>query len=355
MQKLNKPSSKQRGIALIIFALMLALAATAFLVSQLNGNGVKIERDKKTATALAEGKTALIGYFVDSTSKPGTLPCTDSNNSGSGVTSGTNSCAAYIGRLPWRQLGLSLAKDADGECLWYAISPVFRNQMTSANRALNPINSSTLGTITLLDNAGAALPSSINPVIAVVVAPRLPVSGQNHTGATTTFCTGNSIASNYLDSTGGINNATGNNVGGNNYTFILGNLSNSFNDRFTYITANEVYPVLRKRIIKEILGNVAVPSGPVDYYNTNSIYPCPSTTSTGPSVTLPCTPSLGFVPYNDAALGLQYASLGLWLTNNGWFPLATYKYFNPTHVRVTITDAFGTNYCDANGNIYTCK
>ncbi len=348
---MQKPITKQEGLALIIFTMVLVLAVTAFLVSQLNGSRVKISREEKTAKALKEAKASLIGYLVYNSSKPGTLPCTDSTNSGSGVTSGANACAAYIGRLPWRQLGLSMAKDGDGECLWYAISPVFRNQMTTANRALNPINSSTVGTLTLLDNASAALPASINPVIAIVVAPGLPVSGQNHSGVTNRFCTGNSIASNYLDSTGGVNNSTGN-VAGNNYTFILGSLSNSFNDRVAYITANEVYPVLRKRIIKEILGAVAVPSGPVKYYNTNAVYPCPSATPSGNNN---CLLSSGFVPYNDAALVLQYASLGSWLTSNGWFPLAAYTYYNPTHVRVTIIDSFGSNTCDANGNVYTCS
>jgi len=350
---MQRQFNKQKGIALIIFALILALVVTAYLISQLDGTSIKIEREKKTAAALAEAKAALIGYLI-SNSFPGTLLCSDTNNDGSADNISGVGCVANIGRLPWSDLGLAEPKDADGECLWYALSPIFNNQMSMANRILNPINSLTAGTITLLDNAGSALPASINPVIAVVVAPGLPVSGQSHSGVTTTFCTGNSIASNYLDNTGGINNATGN-VVGNNYTFILGSLSNSFNDRFAYITANEVYPTLKKRIIKEILGNVAAPNGLVDYYNTNAVYPCPSATPTGNSIAPPCTPLSGYVPYNDTVLNLQYLSLGSWLTINGWFPRATYTYYTPVHVRVTITDAFGSNYCDANGNIYTCS
>ncbi len=49
---------KQKGLALIIFALILALAATAFLVSQLDGIGIKIERNK-----IKRKRILVIGEF----------------------------------------------------------------------------------------------------------------------------------------------------------------------------------------------------------------------------------------------------------------------------------------------------
>src|SRR5450830_1114863 len=88
----------QKGGALIIIALILLLAGIAVMFSVLDASGVKIERDKKTAAVLAEAKSALIGFALQNASKPGTLPCTDSSNTGSAVTSGTNACATYIGR-----------------------------------------------------------------------------------------------------------------------------------------------------------------------------------------------------------------------------------------------------------------
>lgn len=344
----------QKGGALIIMALILLLAGTTALFSVLDGNSAKIERNKKTNAALAEAKAALIGFALQNASKPGTLPCTDSSNAGSAVTSGVNACAAYIGRFPWKQLGVPMLRDGSSECLWYALSPIFRNQMTPANRALNPINGSTNGTINLVDDVDAPI-ASINPVIAVIIAPNNPVSGQNRSGAATNYCPGDSSPSNYLDVKGAVDNSTGN-VVGNNYTFKVGIQSNSFNDQIIYITAKEFYPLLRKRITKEILGDVGVASGLVDYYQTAvppNTYPCPAKSITGNA---DCTPPLGSnVPYNDTTTPLQYSALGNWLISNGWFAMTTYTYLSPTHIKVTVTDLLGSYTCDANMNVVSCS
>ena len=345
-----KTRNSQRGMALFMLFFILVLATTVYVIKSLDSIGIKNQRNKETAKVLSEAKTTLIGYLADNQSKPGTLPCPDLTNDGSADTSGANNCAGYIGRLPAKQLGLPMLKDADGECIWYAISPVFRNQMTAANRALNPINGATSGSLTLMDNNGNALPASVNPLIAIVIAPGPPITGQNRSGVATTYCPGDSVAAKYLDTKNAVNNSTGN-VSGNNYTFILGNQGNTFNDRIVYIKASDIYSTLRKRMVKEILGNVAVHSGVVDYYDSYTNYPCPSATQTGDS---DCLLSTGYVPYNDATKPLQYAALGSWLASNGWFGLASYTYYGTTHVKVTVADAFGSNSCDANMNTFTC-
>lgn len=341
----------QRGGALLILVLILVIAGTTALFSVVDGNSVKIERNKKTYAALAEAKTALVGYALQHVSKPGTLPCADTTNDGSADTSGANNCDAFVGRLPWKQLGVSMLKDGYSECLWYALSPIFRNQMTASNRALNPLNSTTNGTISLVDDADTPI-AGINPIIAVILAPHNPVNGQSRSGAATSYCPGDSLASNYLDVKGAVNNATGN-VAGNNYTFKMGKLDDTFNDQILYITANEFYPLLRKRITKEILGDVSVPSGLIGYYQAVVTYPCPAKMLTGDA---DCTPPLGNkVPYNDATTPLQYASLGTWLIGNGWFAMTTYTYVSSTHISVTVTDPLGSYTCDANMNVVSCS
>jgi hypothetical protein len=236
-----------------------------------------------------------------------------------------------------------------------ALSPTFRSQMTAAARKLNPINSSINGTIKIVDGFDAPI-ASANSVIAVVIAPNNPVNGQNRSGAATSYCSGDSIASNYLDTNGAVNNATGN-VSGVNYTFKKALENNTFNDQVVYITAKEFFPLLRKRITKEIVGDpspLGVPSGLVKYYQTlPSKYPCPAKSVAGNA---DCTPPLGsYVPYN----GLQYTALGTgggsnWLVDNGWFAMTTYTYLNPTHVQITVTDWLGSYKCDANMNVITC-
>ena len=359
MQKLNKPPltnsiAEQKGAGLIMFVLLLVLVGTGALLYFLGDSNIKKQREIKTFSSLSDAKAALIGYAVLQPSKPGTLPCTDSLNNGSGVTSGTNACAKYIGRLPWKQLGMPMLKDSYGECLWYALSPNFRNQMTTANRKLNPLNALTNGTINIVNDLDVPIVSD-NPVIALIMAPNFPVGGQIRSGMVTTYCTGDSIASNYLDIKGLINNATGN-VVGTSYTFKKGIPDINFNDQIVYITAKDLFPILRKRIVKEILGDVDVKSGLVKYYQSpagapHNNYPCPSATVAGNES---CGLVTGFIPYNDPTVGLQYTSLGTWLIDNGWFSMTTYTYLNSTHIKVTVIDPLGSYTCDRNMNISSC-
>ncbi len=349
--------NKQSGTALIIFFLVLILAGMAVLFSTLDSNGIKIERDKKTAAALAEAKAALLGWSAGHATMPGALPCPDTNNTGS-----KGACTVFagiIGRLPWKTLGIIDLRDGNGECLWYALSPIYRDTIAVASRGPSPINSNIPGTIMVMGADGITLSVPVNPVIAVIIAPGAPLTGQDRSSAVSTVCGGNTTASNYLDSALGVNNSTGN-VAGSNYTFIAGAASNTFNDRLIYITAAEFYQAVRKRIVKEILGNLDVPSGPVNYFNDvtkgNGTYPCPAATPTGNMDCTPPLPIVGNVPYNDPnpAVSLQYATLGSWLTENGWFGLATYSYTNATHVKVTLADVLGSYSCDANANVFTC-
>lgn len=340
--------ASQHGMALIMLVFILGLAATAYLIHALDANTVKIERDKKTAAALAEAKAALIGWAVKHQTMPGTLPCPDTNNDGLADSSGSN-CSGYIGRLPWRTLGLGDLRDAEGECLWYALSPVFRNTIPVASRTATPLNSGIQGTITLVDSTGNPLPTPLNPAVAVVIAPGSVLAGQNRASATLSVCGGNVTATNYLDVEVGINNATGN-VSGVNYTFVTGKASDTFNDKLAFVTDGEMFNALRGRMTKEMLGNTDILAGPADYFEAMDVYPCPAANATGGSN---CALHSGYVN-NSLAMGLQYASLGTWLANNGWFGLATYSYLSSTHVRLSLADAFGSYTCDANDNVFSC-
>jgi hypothetical protein len=314
----------QRGMTLIMLVFMIGIAATAYMVHALNGNTVKIERDKKTAAALADAKATLIGWSAGHATMPGALPCPDTSNTGSPGT--CTATAGIIGRLPWKTLGLNDLRDGNGECLWYALSPAYRNTITVASRVSNPINSTISGTITVKGADGTTLPAPVNPVVAVIIAPGAPLTGQDRSNAGSTVCGGNTTASYYLDTAQGVNNSTGN-VSGSNYTFIAGATSDTFNDRLIYITAEDLYGPVRKRIADELAG-VGTPgnTGLRKYYVDNQVYPWAGNASGN----VVMNTSSGYVPYN--ALTLTPSSLRSWMVNNGWMSLVTYQIgtnFNP--------------------------
>ena len=281
----------------------------------------------RTATALKTATEALIGFAATHPKLPGSLPCPDTNNDGSGDISSTN-CVSYIGRLPWKQLGLSDLRDGYGECLWYALSPVFRTALPVASRTAtsNPINTNTPGALTIYDSRGSALAAPTNPVVAIVFSPGPALSGQDRTSAGSTTCGGNSNAAAYLDTAMAINNATGN---GPSSAFITGATSATFNDQLAYITSAQLFGAVNKRVLAEVRG-LAQPaiSGLRYYYDQTSppfrYYPwAANAASLGAQVSMLTT---GLLPYADlsAASGFDTATQ-TWLTNNGWYPFIAYQ------------------------------
>ena len=237
---------KQSGAALIIFFLVLILAASAVLFSVLDSNSVKIERDKKTAAVLAEAKTALIGYAITygdthSGEVHGYLPCPDTNGSteGSAVTPCGNKDVSVIGRLPWRTLGLPTLHDGNGECLWYAVSGTYKN-----NPKTGLMNWDTNGQLQAFSSDGTLLTQPDNQVVAVIFAPGAPLSGQDRSGTTAPVCGGNYTVTNYLDNdtVHSINNsdvATG--------KFIQKASGGNVNDQMIFITKQDIWNAVQKR------------------------------------------------------------------------------------------------------------
>ena len=252
---------RQHGAALMVMLVILVVGVAAILVSVLSSSSLNIERDKTTADALAKAKNALIGRAVADTTSPGSLPCPDTNDDGSAEIFSGSDCPSYIGKLPWKTLGLPDLRDGSGERLWYALSPNFRDKISVA-----PINSDTVGSL----NVSGSVPA--NNVIAIVFAAGNPLSGQNRTSAsslcttTNTTIAANLCATNYLEG----NNAqqsTATSPATLPYQTAAG--SSSFNDQAIYITHNDLFPQLEWRIAREAkqcLDNYAAG-------NTNNRYP----------------------------------------------------------------------------------
>lgn len=313
----SEPNVKaaMRGYAALLLLVALVLGGLFALGETLSASKLRLRQSNATAAALAEAKDALLAYAVSHAATPGVLPCPDINNAaayeGSPKISGAN-CAAYIGRLPWKKLGLSDLRDGSGECLWYALSPRFQDAGTHTVANGKAINFTASGNLTIKDASGRAPAGA--PVIAIIFAPGQALAGQDRSASSAhPICGGNDMASNYLDkNTSGTNNATGNGA----FQFALGDPSATFNDTLIWISATELFAGVNKRVVGEIgasLKRYFESFGELPYAANNA--------DTGLAV---AGQETGFVPWYD----LQPPPLIAGLTanaKNGWYNLITYR------------------------------
>ncbi len=295
----------QRGAALMIMLVIMVMGAATILVSSLSGSGLRIERDKITAEALAKAKDALIGYAVTyydtpSTSTPqtfGFLSCPDpngtagANGEGSSETCGSKNVSA-IGRFPWKTLGLPVLRDGNGECLWYAVSGSYKN-----NPKTDIMDWDTNGLFQLLAASGVTLAGSTtdSQAVAVIFSPGVILSGQSQNRAsdgTAPICGGNYTPSNYLDSDATIsaNNATPNATANATTQFFASGATANINDQVIFITKNDIFNAIKKRnhfdtFVSTLLSAATACLGslpnPVTI-NFNTLVDTPVTTTTPP-------------------------------------------------------------------------
>jgi hypothetical protein len=272
-----------RGFIAILLIAVIGTAAATWFVTSLGANTVRNERERKTSAILAQAKQALIGRAAIDASLPGSLPCPDlvthiagTNVPDDGIAdlfAGTN-CPSYVGRLPWRTLGLADLRDPDGERLWYALSPNFRDY---ASHVL--INDTTAGTLSI---SGA---SAMNNVVAVVFAPGAPLGAQSRNGTANQ----NNVA-NYLE---GANAAGG-------VAFVTQPADANFNDRLVTITVADLISFVEKRVANEIT------VGLNRYFLATSVLPNPALVTDfscqphgDPALCLPAATTVpGFLPRN---------------------------------------------------------
>lgn len=118
---------RQRGAAALVLLAMMMVVMGVALMSAINHNTPQYyTRDVRNTQALAIAKSALLGYFISHKA----FPCPDVDNQGQAASNSGGSCSPnvnqaglYIGRLPWKTLGLEALQDGQYECLWYIISP----------------------------------------------------------------------------------------------------------------------------------------------------------------------------------------------------------------------------------------
>jgi hypothetical protein len=290
-------TTRESGFALIVLLALLTAGVLYVVVAQLDVATVQRERDKATNKALAEAKEALVGRAVTDDNRPGSMPCPDIAGNGTSASLVGNNCPSYVGRLPWRTLGIPDLRDASGERLWYALSSSLRD-----DNSAQPINSNTVMTLAL-DGIGVA---------AIVIAPGSILNGQSRPS---------NIVTDYLDGA----NADGDTA------YVSQTASGIFNDHLLSIGQQEIFSAVAKRVASEMRGDTS--NGLQRFFQNNG-------SSLPMAADLPLGSqgihSVGYIPYGDA--GILYPG-SPWLNNNGWFFLVGYQ--RNASNRATLT--LGTN------------
>lgn len=233
-----------RGQALIILVVMIGVAAMLLVYGATTEGGRMVKADAKTRAALEYARQALIGRAIGDANRPGSLPCPDLDDDGSAELFVGSACPSYIGRLPWRTLGVGDLRDAAGERLWYALSPGFRDHPGAP-----PINSDTRGTLTVFSGSDAT--AITREAVAVVFAPGSPLPGQARDdtpaqcAATGRHVPRDRCVTHYLDIAANVSNAS---AGG---PYIAAAPSFGFNDKLAVIGTPDFMPLVEQRVALE--------------------------------------------------------------------------------------------------------
>ena len=237
---------------------IVVVGAATVLAGSLSSSGLRIERDKITAEALAQAKDALIGYAItygdtNPSKVHGYLPCPDTNNDGSTNTNQSSTqCAGkdipVVGRLPWKSMGLPPPRDGHGECLWYAVSGTFKS--VAGGNLTDLMNWDTIGQFTIQDANGTALAgaTAYDRPVAVIFSAGLPLGAQNHPLSSGQKCSGdtsNSVTA-YLESSNAFSPPTS--PPASPIALTMGSQSSAVNnDAMLWMTPRDIFDRVKKR------------------------------------------------------------------------------------------------------------
>lgn len=316
-------SRKQRGVALMVMLVILVVGTATVLVNSLTSSSVKTARQENTSAALAQAKDALIGRAVSDGNMPGSLPCPDllTNIPGTNVPNdgiadllSGNDCPSYVGRLPWKTLGLPDLRDGDGgERLWYALSNGFRD-----DNSAQPLNSNTKGALLVYRADGLSLQTEAGyDAVAVIFSPGSALGSQTRNTATEQIS-----AANYLDIANSRNNAS---VSG---PFIAGVQSATFNDQLLFITTKNLMPLVEQRVAGEVKQALT------NYYTVNGYYPWADTVTDATDYDANDGLNRGWLPRSIAAStsAKEWSDTSSppsrppqWFFDNQWYKLIYYS------------------------------
>ena len=339
----SRSRATQRGAALIIVLGLVATAIGTAIFTFASPASSALERERITQAALGQAKAALIAFALRGESgagsgnagtssfppndRPGQFPCPDTDDDGVRNVTGAN-CTRYIGRLPWRTLGLPDLRDGSGERLWYALSPAYRAS-TAAPPTVPAINSDSVGSLTLHGADGTTVVRT--RLVATIIAPGTTIAAQVR-DATTMNCAeiaAPAIArrlcpNQYMEALGTANNA--NPIG----PFASGAPSETFNDRLAVVDLDDFMPQLELRVANLVRAQLATFRSGNGYYPFAAAYDdasgnCARNVTRGripdlvPTPVTPAPPTAPYLACNPSAGGVNWpGSLPLWFSQNLW-------------------------------------
>jgi hypothetical protein len=241
------PRAQRGQILLLALVLLTATGLGLFVSGASNEVNRALNADVRTRSVLEQARDALTSYATAHPTHPGSLPCPDTNDDG--LADGSSTCAGYVGRLPWRTLGVGDLRDESGERLWYALSPNFRDDVSVQ------INSDSRGDRTVFSGSAATIVTT--EAAAVVLAPGTPVPGQlrdaivANCAATGANLRRDLCPSNYLERDGAATPAWSNASATGPY--MRERPSTTFNDKLLVLRNTDFIPLVERRAAGDLL------------------------------------------------------------------------------------------------------
>ena len=285
------PKVKQDGIALVIFVLMLALAATALMLRDTSISDIEYAQNIRRTRALTQAKQALVAYAVTYADRhPGEfafLPCPDVSAAAGAEGDSDGSCgvknANALGLFPWGTLETGVTKSGSGDCLWYAVSGEYKH--VNAATKTDMLNRDTNGSFEIYNPRGILVQGAQpeDRIVAVIIDPSNAVGGQDRVFNDSSMCGSNDDPTEFLEGNGIIDNAAVSGTANTVDAFIsggvgTGELATPFNDRIVTITRDEIWDAVTARktfypMMKNLTEALAICLR--DYAEANSLYRLP--------------------------------------------------------------------------------
>lgn len=260
----------QQGYAWTIILASLVLISLSFASQFVSKQRPSAYINQTTQRALMTAREALIAYALQEDSTPGAFLCPDQDYDGAieGVSEGaackkTETIAGrgiYVGRLPWKTLGLPPLKDGNGECVWYMLAANYSNRLSNRGLKDPALNPTLVPTLKIYHRAT----HTTTEAIAVIISPGNLRAGQKRSlDSVPTHCNAGT-SQNFLEASAPYDNAQGPDL-------IDDSSGEISNDIIVPIERSQLFPALAQRVLATLAHGEDGKSGLENYIRDPAI------------------------------------------------------------------------------------